>query len=105
MVTARIVGVHPIKAREPVHLVELEILGHAHDIDWASFTQPIEGKDHSYWQVPYDERPLPDRPNHWCFFFHYLDLQKPMRSCAGDLQVPMAEPLPSHLAFIKYEEP
>jgi len=103
--TVRVLGVHPVKADEPVHLVEIEMLADASTVDWCSFTQPCEGRDRSYWQVPYDERPVPGRPDHWCFYFHYLDTSRPLQSFAGDLALPAETPVPPSLQFIKYEEP
>jgi hypothetical protein len=100
-----VLGVHPVKAREPVHLIEIELLADASHVDWRSFTQPFEGRDRSYWQVPYGEQPVPDRPNSWCFFFHYLDTSRPLQSFAGDLVLPEETPVPPSLSFIKYEEP
>ena len=105
MSTVRVLGVHPVKAREPVHLVEIELLADASQVDWCSFTQPFEGRERSYWQVPYDEQPVPGRPNNWCFFFHYLDTSRPLQSFAGDLPLPQVTPLPPTLSSIKYEEP
>ena len=64
-----VIGLHPIKAREPVHLLEVDLSGFEGEIDWRGFTQPLAGNDSSYWQVPYNERPVPGSDGHWCFFF------------------------------------
>ncbi len=101
----RIVGLHPVEAPEPVHLVELDASGYKSDLDWGAITQPVEGRDRSYWQVPYDEMPVPGKPDHWCFFFHYLDRSRPLSSPAGALVLPTETPLPAHLRCIKYEQP
>lgn len=77
----------------------------ASNVDWPSFTQPLPDFDRAYWQVPYDERPVPGRPGHWCFFFHYLDIQQPLLSFGGPLLLPPETPRPSYLSFIAYEEP
>ena len=106
MSMVRVLGVHPIAAQVPVHLVEIELIGVSHKVDWGSFTQPMPGSSQDPWQVPYDERPVPGDPGPWCFFFHYLDPKyKPLRSFAGDSSLPPESPIPSHLPFIKYEEP
>ena len=105
MTSVRVLGVHPISAREPVHLIELEVTGAISELDWVSVTQPLDARDSSYWQVPYDERAVPGREGHWCFFFHYLDLARPLQSNLGPLLLPRESPLPSHLRFIRYEEP
>jgi len=57
----RVLGIHPIEAREPVHLVEIEAQLGDMPIDWSAITQPIEGRDRSYWQAPYDERKVPNQ--------------------------------------------
>ena len=100
-----VLGVHRVKASEPVHLIEVTVGQAVESIDWCSFTQPLEGKDQTYWQVPYNEREVPGRSGNWCFFFHYLDLSRPMSSFAGDLHLPAETPIPAHLRFVRYEEP
>lgn len=105
MSMVRVLGVHPIAAQEPVHLVEIEVIGVASEVDWGSFTQPMPGSSRDDWQAPYDERPVPAHPGRWCFFFHYLDRNQPLQSFAGNLALPPESPIPSHLRFIKYEGP
>jgi hypothetical protein len=100
-----VIGLHLIKAREPVHLLEVDLSGFEGEIDWRGFTQPLAGFDSSYWQVPYDERPVPGSDGHWCFFFHYLDLGQPLQTPAGVLTLPSETPVPPHLRFIRYEQP
>ena len=101
----RVVGIHPISAREPVHLIEVAVASGDLPIDWGAITQPLEGRDQSYWQVPYDERLLEGPEGHWCFFFHYLDNSRPLSSATGDLPLPPETPVPDRLRFIAYEEP
>ena len=101
----RVVGIHPISAREPVHLIEVEVAASELPVEWGEVTQPIEGRDQSYWQVPYDERELHGSNGRWCFFFHYLNLSRPLSSHVGDLKLPEPTPIPNHLRFMQYEEP
>ena len=101
----RILGIHPIEARQPVHLVEIEAQLNDMPIVWESITQPIAGKDQSHWQAPYDERKVPNLNWRWCFFFHFLDLARPLSSHTGDLALPQPTPVPDHLRFVQYEEP
>ena len=101
----RVVGVHVVAAWEPVHLIEIVLEGIEQRLDWSSVTQPLDGRDTSYWQVPYDERRVPGTSGHWCFFFHYLDVSSPLRSNLGEMQLPLESPLPNHLRFVRYEEP
>lgn len=100
-----IVGIHPIQAEEPVHLIEMRVAADAGPIDWSAITQRIEGIDRAYWQLPYDERQIPLHPGRWCFFLHYLDPSRPLSTPWGDIALPKATPVPEHLRFIRYEEP
>jgi hypothetical protein len=38
-----ILGVHPIEADEPCHLIEILVEGHDADLDFGKFTQEVEG--------------------------------------------------------------
>jgi hypothetical protein len=100
-----IIGVHPVDAEEPVHLVELRLAADHGPISWSAITQRIEGIDRAYWQLPHDERPIPRQPGSWCFFLHYLDPSRPLSTPWGDLDLPRPTPLPEHLRFIRYVEP
>ena len=99
----KVLGVHPVDAQEPVHLIEIQVSGN--DIDWASITQPVEGEIEDNWQVPFDEQQVPGSEDRWCFFFHYLDETRPLSSVAGALILPAETPIPAHLRFIKYDAP
>lgn len=104
----RILGVHPLKAEEPVWLVEVEIDEKFEEIDWGSITQPNPRQDQSYWQVPYDERTLGKAANgkeRAAFFFHYLELDRPLESAYGQLMLPPPTSVPDHLRFMSYEAP
>jgi hypothetical protein len=101
----RVIGIHPVSADEPVHLVEVEVGADVGEIDWCSFTQPLAGRDQGLWQVPYDERMVPGRPGHWCFFFHYLDVRQPLLSYAGPMELPPETPVPQSLRFVAYRKP
>jgi hypothetical protein len=101
----RIVGVHRIIADEPVHLLEIDLRDLDGQLDFSSVTQTLEGKDSSFWQVPYDEHHLPGRPGRWYFFFHYLDLTRPLSSNLGDLPLPAESAVPDHLRLVEYDAP
>ena len=101
-------GVHPIEASEPVHLVDVAIAGEFDEVDWASITQPDPACEPDNWQVPYDEQELPrlaDGRARGVFFFHYLDLMKPLQVGSTLLTMPAPTPVPSDLAAVNYEEP
>ena len=118
-----VVGVYRIKAREPVHLVEIQLTGVNGEFDFAEFTQEILDQPSSNWQVPYDEKildrwgsivkadPFMDRipPEDFhgdmriAFFFHYLDPKLPLKTPFGDVMLPKVTRRPRRLKFLKYE--
>jgi len=67
---ATIIGVHPIAADEPVHLIEMLIEGDVDTFDMGTVTQEAEGQPKMNWQVPYDERLLEhsNRKSRYVFF-------------------------------------
>jgi hypothetical protein len=75
------------------------------DYDWGAITQEVPGQPEDNWQVPYDEQPLDKPENSWVFFFHYLDLSRPLITPDGPLELPPVSSVPDHLREIKYEEP
>lgn len=97
-------GVHPVEATEPCHLIEAE-LKDAEDFDWGEVTQEDASQPRDNWQVAYDEQPLDDDERYWAFFFHHLDLAKPLLTPAGPIQLPAPTPSPEHLDHIEYMEP
>jgi hypothetical protein len=103
MKQTRIVGIHRVVADEPVHLIELEVDAEAINLEFGEITQPETGQPRSNWQVAYDLQRL--GKNRYIFFFHYLDLSRPLVSPAGPLILPPESPLPDHLKSIEYEQP
>ena len=104
---ARIVGVHPVKADEPVHLLELLVEGDVQELNIGDVTQEVTGQPRADWQVPYDERLLEqtDKAVRYAFFFHYLDLKRPLLTKHGRLSLPGLTETPAHLRGIDYEPP
>lgn len=102
--TAKIIGVHPIAAPEPCHLIEMYIEERG-NFDWSSVTQESPGQPTSNWQVAYDEFPVNLEPGRWGFFFHYLDFKRPLLTPVGALDLPKESPLPSYLEDVKYVAP
>ncbi len=102
---ARVLGVHPIPASEPVHLLEIDLGDMPAAFDWQGVTQEDPEIHRLSWQVAYDEQPVAEDGTKWAFFFHYLDLSKPLLTPSGPLLLPPESPLPVHLARIEYEEP
>jgi len=95
-----VVGVHPVEADQPCHLIELAISDPGREFNVDDLTQVDENVEKGLWQAAYDERfldaqslqPLPlqfqllsgrsSLPKEYrlAFFFHYLDLAKPLES-------------------------
>lgn len=102
IVNFRIVGVHPVRTTEPCYLFEVELFD-PNTFEWDSITQEIKGRPASDWQVVWNEQSLSEK--RWVFFFHYLDLSKPLLTCLGKFPLPEPTPRPSRLDTVKYESP
>jgi hypothetical protein len=118
---AKVLGVHPVEADEPCHLVELMVCDSDRSFNVDDLTQLDESVERSLLQAAYDERfldaqslePLrlrwreqPDRNEYrLAFFFHYLDLAKPLESSFGQLALPDPSPRPEHLVFMVWGPP
>jgi hypothetical protein len=102
-----ILGVHPVAADEPCHIVEILLEGTNDEFDFGDVTQEIADQPRANWQVAYDEQLLEksDRKSRYAFFFHYLDLGKPLRTPLGLVALPPVTRMPTHLKSIKYEAP
>lgn len=122
---AEILGVYLVKAEKPCHLVEVVISGASEGFDVGDFTQAIEDRSVSFWQVPWMEVLLnrdgtavmatADRIRRepgllrgdvrLVFFFHYLDERSALLSPFGDLSIPALTKRPARLKKLKYEVP
>lgn len=118
-----VIGMYPVEeATEPCHLVEILIEDFQGNLSFDDFTQEVDGQPRDNWQVPWLEYLLSDdgetgemttslgpleinNMQRLAFFFHYLDLSRPMLSPAGEIS--LLEPMsrPNRLSFIKYEPP
>jgi hypothetical protein len=117
MHSVKVIGVHPIEADEPCHLIELAICDPDHKFNVDDLTQAIENSRKDFWQVAYDEKfldvhglqPSHERPDkkeyRLAFFFHYLDLAKPLQTSFGPVALLPPSPQPEHLAFMIYGPP
>ena len=117
----RVVGVYPVDATEPCHLVELLIESDRMP-DFNAFTQPVDDVVPSNWQVPYDEKLLdasgeqvvadlfrdrgiwPSRAR-VTFFFHYLQPDEPLQTPFGQVPLPRPVDRPKRLRSVEYEQP
>lgn len=104
-VPIKIIGVHPVVAPQPCHLIELEIGELLSLFDWKAVTQEDPAQPRANWQVAYDETPLNNEGTRWAFFFHYLDFSRPLLTPAGPLEIPAPSLLPEHLRHLQYIEP
>jgi hypothetical protein len=104
---ATIIGIHPVEADEPVHLIELLVEGDVDGFDIGEVTQETVGQPKMNWQVPYDDRLREESEgkSRYVFFFHYLDLMAPLLTPAGSLPLPRPTKIPAHLRDIEYESP
>jgi hypothetical protein len=117
-----VVGVHRIPAAEPVHLIEILVTGCEASFDVGLITQAVAGLRRENWQVPWDEHfldtsgslvlnashpaALPHIPDfRIAFFFHYLDLDRPLETPIGPLGLAAPSERPTRLAFLQYESP
>jgi hypothetical protein len=88
-----------------LYLLEIKIEPADADINWSAITQPIEDRPQANWQVPYDERRLDGREDHWIFFFHFLDRGRLLQTQLGDRRWPNPTPVPPNLQGIRYGLP
>ena len=118
-----IIGVYSTEATtEPCYLIEAIIEDFQGDLDLAEFTQEVPRQPRENWQVPWDEHILDEEgitgelapfpgplkvfgSQRIAFFFHYLDLSRPLITPIGKVYLPEATKLPDRLSFIGYEPP
>ena len=121
----KVIGVYPIETDEPVHLIEVSVLGARGIFEVGDITQEIPGQSPDNWQSPHMEQILSasgdevladdydasKRPGLWqgdmrlAFFFHYLNLERPLRTPFGEVQLPAESGLPERLSMMEYEQP
>ena len=104
---AKIAGVYPVEADGPVHLIELIVEGDVEGFDFGEVTQEESGTPKANWQVAYDEQVVGESSEkaQYVFFFHHLDLSKPLLTPAGALSLPMPKKMPARLRGIEYKAP
>ena len=103
----QVVGVHPVPSDEPVRLIEIELAGDIGGFDFGDVTQELPDQPRSNWQVAYDEREVSSdgARARFAFFFHYLDIHKPLLTPFGAVRLPAESPVPSYLQEMQYEQP
>lgn len=98
----KVLGVHSVVADEPCHLLEVEF-SRSSTFDWGDITQEAAGIPRENWQVPYDEQEVGN--GRWVFYFHFLDLKKPLLVNGKPIALPEPTAMPVHLAEIEYLPP
>jgi hypothetical protein len=122
---ATVLGVYPVRAPEPCHLIELRITGVTTPFDIGAITQPRVGVRRSFWQVPWLEvlldaegktilardSEISKHPEllqgevRLAFFLHYVDLQRPLETPFGDVTLTAPTKKPRRLRSVRYESP
>ncbi len=97
-----VIGVHPFEAPEPCHIFEIEMIDED-SFDWDNVTQVLEGEPRDEWQCAWDERSIGE--GRWTFFFHHLDVEKPLLVEDQSIAFPEPTPIPVHLTRIDYSPP
>jgi hypothetical protein len=121
--TVEVIGVHPVPDVPACFLVEAMIEGSTDVPDFGLFTQRMEDRPRSEWQVAYDEQLLNDGgervltdvlvhpPTVWphrarvAFYLHNLDADRPLVTPFGEVALPRPSESPSRLSFLRYEAP
>jgi len=115
-------GVYKIENIENIHIVELEAQAEINDLEVSQITQVVSGEERLNWQSPYDEKfvnstneligdwkdiPSSIKPGEKIiFFFHELDLEKPIKTQYGNLDISGTTETPEWITkLMKYEEP
>jgi hypothetical protein len=121
-----VVGVHPVdlsRTDGPIHLVEIAVEGDLRDFYFMDITQDVPRRPQKDWPVAWAEHLFVEATGHWesiwptrdayaaagrarfAFFFHHLDLTRPLRTSFGPVRLPPETPVPAHLAGVEYEVP
>ena len=118
-----LIGIYKVDKEEDVHLIELGIKTNHGTIEIGEFTQKQDGLDQLNWQTPWDEKFLNESgtkiTGDWmnaptdksdftrlAFFLHFIDLEKPLSTQFGNVELRTVEEMPKRLAdIIEYERP
>ncbi|TGM61980.1 hypothetical protein [Leptospira meyeri] len=120
----KIIGVYEIKNVSDCNLIEIQIKDSKIPLDLLLVTQSLENIDKSSWQVPYNEYLLDLTgekilSKEWeniqdekligsfriVFFFHFLNINKPLSTQFGDFDLPQITNVPDRLKNISYNNP
>lgn len=119
----KLIGLYSVSENPDVTLLELVINKKANEIDIAEFTQEIENEPRLNWQAPFGEKYLsidgeiiigddfylPEfltNTTRLTFFLYFLDLQKPLMTPFGKLQLTQKQEQPNRIKnLITFESP
>lgn len=118
---SQLIGIYKIDGVDCANLVEIIFEEEICDFDCGEITQEIRNQDKLDWQTAYDEKYLNpdgtkiigddfDQPKELVsfrivFFFHYLDISKPLISQYGLINLTEIKELPERLKkLIEYRE-
>jgi len=115
-----IIGVYPVDAPEPCHLIECWVRDASGDFDIGAITQELADEPKDNWQTPWDEYILNDDGTagelassanamngdvRIAFFFHYLDSNGAIVTSDAAIPLPSPTHRPERLLFMEYESP
>ena len=117
-----IVGAYLVpEAKQPVTLIEFWVKGFQGTLDFGDFKQVISSLRPADVQVAYLEHRLSEDGTsgqdvsletvtvssdaRFAFFIHFMQLDQPLQTPFGLVQLPQPKPRPARLAFVEYEEP
>lgn len=112
----KLIGVYNVPNMPEVKLVELLVHTSPENFDIGSISQEIKGLDRMSWQTAYDEKYIDiegneikankTAPFRLLFFFHYLDVSKPLITQYGYTKLSITGPMPQKLAdWVTYSPP
>lgn len=117
-----LIGIYIITETPDAHLVELIFDCPPDKVEIEQITQEIEGEPKDNWQSPWNGKYLDDKgeriigdgfsiperetKTRLIFFFHYLDISRPLLTQEGELKLISPNPLPDRLkGKLVYELP
>jgi hypothetical protein len=115
-------GIYTVDNNKDVHLMEIIFGDSPGNVDVGQITQELVGQPKGNWQSPWDEKYLDDEgqeiigdysdiptegiTTRLLFFFHFLDLSKPLLTQYGPIDLTGASSIPPRLhGKVKYESP
>ena len=117
-----IIGIYPVESVNDCFLVECSVVGATERPNFGAITQ-TSSRERSDWQVAYDEKLLDEAGSRvvadllqhsdvlWpqlarvTFFFHHLDVDRPLVTPFGTVALPSPSRRPLRLDAVSYDPP